>query len=189
MAPQKLIEICSEVGVRACELFWEVPQGSWVLTPLVAMPPFGERTAMILVGQTGFRITLKIHFNSKNVLSISGNNGMGSGAQPPTEVLREAVNQVGGALRTAFEASGTAIALGLPVLTRGFDEVFSRSPDGVTCFSSVWSLRDPSQQRGESSENLFVLGLLLEVSDQSSLKEGMLDPAASQCNGQDMELL
>jgi hypothetical protein len=188
MAPQNLIESLSEVCIRASELYWGIPQGSWIVGPLVSKPPFGERMAMILIGQAGFRITLKIHYNNKNVRQMPGNKGMSSTLNA-AEVIREALNQIGGRVRMAFEAGGTAAAIGLPVLTRGFDEVFSRSADDLTCFSGVWSVRAPNELPGEPSQDLFILSLLLEVSDQSSLEGVTLDPAAWQGVAQDMELL
>lgn len=182
------MESLSEVCVRASELYWGVRQGSWVVAPLVSRPPYGARMAMILIGQPGFRITLKVHFQKNSVPQLHGNDSKDS-AGNPAEVVREALNQIAGRVRMAIEAGGTPAAIGLPVLTRGFDEVFSRSADGLTCFAGVWRVTDPQGQRGEGSQNLFVLSLLLEVNHQAELEALTLDPKAWQGAGQDMELL
>ena len=188
MTPQKLIESLSEVCVRASELYWGTPHGSWGVAPLVSRPPFGERMAMILIGQPGFRITLKVHFHEETVRQLP-RNGVIHQNSNAVEVVREALNQIAGRVRVALEGGGTIAAIGLPVMTRGFDEVFSRSADGLTCFSGLWGVRDSHEPRGESPQNLFVLSLLLEVNDQSELEGLKLDPSAWHGIAQEMELL
>ncbi len=188
MVPQEVVAQLGEVCRGAAAAYWGLPVETLVLEPSKVRPPFAEKMGMILVGHSAFRITLKLHYDSQS-FSQTGSGKSGGIAVSAEEVVREALNQLGGRVRATIEAGGKVAALGLPVLTRGFDEVFSRPTDDLTCFGAVWRLHAAVRPDREPSKLQFIIGVLLEVSDRTALEALSFDGKTLQASSQEMELL
>jgi len=102
-------------------------------------------TAIILVAGPTFRLTFKVHFNSKLIQNIradgqmSGNTtGSGSSNNEIGDFVKEYCNITAGYLRAALEKVGVTAGTSLPFVTRGFDHAFSVDKDTPTVFHDTW---------------------------------------------------
>jgi hypothetical protein len=78
------------------------------------------------------------------------------------DYLKEYCNFYGGSLKRAFADSNVAMGISLPMLTRGFDEVFFPRANFKNTFEVYWSLKNSIAE--------FRCSLYLEATNVESLK-------------------
>ncbi|MFZ3230788.1 MAG: hypothetical protein WA160_11330 [Pseudobdellovibrio sp.] len=108
---------------------------------------FYSRMSLILVANADFRLLIKVHCNECDVKSLAKEalqfvehdlqSGLG-------DFIKELTNLLGGALKRSLEASQIEIGLSLPLLIRGFDELFSEKK--ASSESSYFSLGSSGQK-------------------------------------------
>lgn len=84
--------------------------------------------SLILVANTDFRLLIKIHCNETDVRKMA-NEALQvvdtSSKQAMIDFVKELTNLLGGAVKRSIEASSIQCGLSLPLLIKGFDELFS----------------------------------------------------------------
>lgn len=108
---------------------------------------FLNRMALILVANSDFRLLIKVHCNECDIKSLAKEALQFSDVDLNTgliDFIKELTNLLGGALKRSLESANLQIGLSLPLMIRGFDELFSEasSQSEVT----VFSLGTPSQR-------------------------------------------
>lgn len=89
---------------------------------------FYSRLSLILVANADFRLLIKVHCNESDVRTLAKEalqyveQGRDDGL---TDFIKELTNLLGGALKRTLEVSRIQIGLSLPLMIRGFDELFS----------------------------------------------------------------
>ncbi|MCM2281410.1 MAG: hypothetical protein NDI61_06135 [Bdellovibrionaceae bacterium] len=107
---------------------------------------YGHSMALILVAGGGIRLTFKAHYNRFDIEKIGANVLKYAKGKPidrqVNDYMREYCNLSGGALKAALTGAGVGAGMSLPLVTRGFDEVFVLAEDSmVKQMSYVWQLR------------------------------------------------
>lgn len=113
--------------------------------------------ALIVVSSPQVRVMFKSHFMLREGQKIAaGLYGVAADQLPmrqATDFFREFCNLIGGELKTALVSNGQNAAVSLPIMLRGFDEIFYVRPsDSITSF---WKLGD--------GESLFYCSTQVEV--------------------------
>lgn len=109
-------------------------------------PPAGRLVyahwmSLILVSGKDVRITFKAHFDSR---SATGFAARVYGSEKVTQAravdfFREFSNLTAGRVKAILAENNIQVALSLPALARGFDEVYYRAPEDS--MSDAWGLR------------------------------------------------
>lgn len=112
---------------------------------------FGHRLGLILIADGGnWNMIFKTYFNRQAVLGIAENifknMKIKNEERQVLDYMREFCNLTGGAIRTAFEDKEIIAGMSLPVMTRGYDEVFSSgsSSRSENVQRDVWKLKTSS---------------------------------------------
>jgi CheY-specific phosphatase CheX len=103
----------------------------------------GNWMAIILVSGKDVRITFKVHFNIKDIKKILE----GSFAKPYSEIeddlatdfVKEFCNLTAGYIKQIFEKYELKSGISLPIVTRGFDDIFYR-PTNTDEVADLWKL-------------------------------------------------
>jgi hypothetical protein len=99
--------------------------------------------SIILAGGKELRVTFKACFMSRDVRILAENT---YGDRPMTveqtsEFLKEFCNLSIGSLKLFLERNKIFLGVSLPIVTRGFDEVFFPVPAGNMSFTDSWRIR------------------------------------------------
>ena len=103
----------------------------------------------ILVSGDAFRLTFKVHFNTRTARKLAfrifgGNSPDAISEKQAIDYFKEYGNLVAGSVVTLLAESGVELGISLPLSTRGFYEVFSdysEKLDPIVAFSDFWELR------------------------------------------------
>ena len=105
-------------------------------------------TALILVSGGDLKLTLKVHYylDEAKVFgaqagSLPENSDSASSDRLTHDFIKEYCNLTAGRLKRLFEDQKFVTGISLPLITRGFDEVFSPGPNGTTSFEDAWEFR------------------------------------------------
>lgn len=138
------------------------------------LPVFGHWMSLIMVAGPCLKIFFKAHYLTDEARALSRNvigkpTAEIDGARA-SDFMKEYCNLTAGALKNALGEQQIDAGISLPLLTRGFDEIFSPLPDEKTSFLDRWRIVAP-----DSGVNC---SCLIEVYDDSRLKT--LDVARAQ---------
>jgi hypothetical protein len=103
----------------------------------------GHWMAIILASGKQLRITFKVYAMSRDVW-VMGQNTYGTRRMSESQTgdfLKEFCNLSIGGLKIFLEQNQIPLGVSLPVITRGFDEVFSPPPVGKMNVSYAWSIQ------------------------------------------------
>ena len=130
-------------------------------------PVFGHWMSLILLASPELRMTFKVFFDSTKVKKIASkalNVEVGKVTSPiVADFMREFANvAAGSAKRTLFELD-IAVGLSLPLVTRGFDEVFSKRGNYGTDSVSNWKL--------EATEGFLYCSAVIQILDEQICNE------------------
>jgi hypothetical protein len=107
-------------------------------------PILGFWMASILVANSTFKITLKAHYCLNHIkdgflpkTEVHMNSGTNDEYLLTREFGKEFLNWWAGATKEKIDPSGADSWMGLPSMTRGFDELFSRKSNNRDCFYSA----------------------------------------------------
>jgi hypothetical protein len=107
----------------------------------------GHRMALIMVSGNALRITLKMHYMDREVrLLASGaiaKDASDITSREANDFLGELCNLVAGKISVALEEQNIPSGISLPVLTRGFDEIFFEVPSTPSAFADRWLVIGP----------------------------------------------
>ena len=105
---------------------------------------FGHWMTLILIAGQELRVTFKSHFFSSQIAALIAKNigeDKNTITLPQTlDYMKEFCNVVGGGLKQELIENNLQVALSLPILSRGIDEVFFPKPGGIRHGSDVWCL-------------------------------------------------
>lgn len=106
----------------------------------------GHWMSLILVSGKAAKITFKIHFAEKSAKFFAAHAIMAEQAKITTgqahDFIKEFCNLSAGFLKRQFEEKGENFGISLPLVTRGFDEIFFPRKDDKTRFSDIWTIGD-----------------------------------------------
>jgi len=87
--------------------------------------------SLILLAGGGIRMTLKAFYNTnlcRRVLAdVTGQKPEEIADHYVSDLMRELLNRVGGSAKRMLGDAGLTVGLSLPLVTRGFDQIFSNS--------------------------------------------------------------
>lgn len=146
---------------------------------------FAPWAAIILVSGSDYRLTFKVHFSLIHAKQIAIDPKDGASAALDSQNLntkcfdymKEFCNLYAGSLKRAFADSNVSMGISLPLLTRGFDEVFFPKADFKNTFEVFWDL---TNQLGTVRCSLFIETLNVENLKKLNIKldssnEGEID--------------
>jgi CheY-specific phosphatase CheX len=146
-------------------------------------PVYHHWLGVILLAGTPLRITLKTFFSSRTVSSIMAPRLK----MRPEEVnpslthdfMREYENRLAGSIKRILGEADINLGISLPLVTRGFDEVFSKSSPSET--RSQWSLQE--------GERTFTLSMGITVLDGETVGRYQFVPSNTCPQEDEMEFL
>ncbi len=102
--------------------------------------------AIILVSGNDLKLTLKVHYFLEEAKAFGAKAGATSDVAENAERLahdfiKEYCNLTAGKLKRVFEDQKLNIGISLPLITRGFDEVFAARPNSITSFEDAWEFK------------------------------------------------
>lgn len=107
----------------------------------------GHSMVMILLSNPRMRLVLKTHFNpfkveewATTIYHVKIGDLKDSQI---TDFMKEMSNICAGIIKRELGLHGVETGTSLPLLTRGFDEIFFEKPDGHRTFSDRWMLYSP----------------------------------------------
>ncbi len=109
---------------------------------------FAPWAAIILVSGGDYRLTFKVHFTllQATKFAIDGNDSETPTLDPAKvkimsfDYMKEFCNLYAGSLKRAFADANISVGISLPLLTRGFDEVFFPKADFKNTFEVFWDI-------------------------------------------------
>ncbi len=120
-----------------------------ILTEAVAredLPVYAHWLGVILVASPQVRLTFKVQYNASEIahfaqaaLQDTTNKSMQKSVI--ADFMREFCNLMGGYMKSTFEEVGLNVGVSLPLVTRGFDEVFSFHTHEIRRSFSLWGLQ------------------------------------------------
>lgn len=123
--------------------------------------------AMILVAGTGFRVVFRVHFNRRSISpwaeKIYKQDKQELNTSQVSSFAKEYCNLTGGAIKQELGLHGLDSGISLPLLTRGFDEIFFDQPNEMRIFTDWWSLNHQSTR--------MMCSTYLEVQDPGALDQ------------------
>ncbi len=136
---------------------------------------YGHWMSLILVVGEAIRITFKAHFMEEDarrfVAQVTGVPFDDVKGAQAIDYIKEYCNLVAGILKKGLLSQGAACGISLPMVTRGFDEVFFPKADGVRAFSACWKFKS---EHGE-----IVCSTLFEVQEASKLENLNFDEVST----------
>ena len=106
------------------------------------MPILGHWMAIILVSGESLHLTLKTHFATSEVARIMPASpdlvNVGRLTMMARDFVKEFCNLVAGSIKLALHNQGIATGISLPLVTRGFDELFESHGTGQVVESDRW---------------------------------------------------
>jgi CheY-specific phosphatase CheX len=116
-----------------------IPEGKEVM---------GHWMTIILVAGESVRVTFKTHFNissiSQIVKNVFGETSDKSLLLMGQDFMREFSNVVAGATKNMFAENSLDVGVSLPLLTRGFDEVYHQINSVFASQEAKWTLKGTS---------------------------------------------
>lgn len=123
--------------------------------------------SLILISGRYLRLTFKAHYSSdvaKNLAARAmGRSGSDITDHQAADFMKEFCNLTAGGIKKYFEDLGQSVGISLPLVTRGFDELFFSVPNLKTTFEDVFMLAYP--------ESDIVGSVNVEIFDLDALKE------------------
>lgn len=109
---------------------------------------FGPWTSIILLSGSDLRLTFKVHFSyvqlREIILGGEAERDRNRDRAKIFDFMKEFCNQYGGAVKRAFGESKVELGISLPMLTRGFDEVFFPRADNKLSFAKFAEIKSSS---------------------------------------------
>lgn len=117
---------------------------------LLEVPKSSEKTvfdhwmSLILISGKSLRITFKTHFNIKTCRKIAspiyGKKPEDIAVRQAQDFVKEFGNLSAGFLKKIFEEQDVDVGISLPLVIRGFDEVFFDKTEGNSKLEDCWKL-------------------------------------------------
>ncbi len=127
-------------------------------------------TVISLLSSEDYALTFKIHFSIKNVASLMrvsvdafNEAAIESFQTKAFEFIKNFALAFTESLKAGFENEKRKVSLSLPILTRGFDQIFFKKADNQKTFEEFWILK--------SAESQVQCSLFLEIFDLSKVDE------------------
>jgi hypothetical protein len=112
------------------------------IKPQAQVDAYTHNMVMILVASTGLKLVFKAHFNSGEIIpwtsKIFNQEANSLKSSQVFDFVKEYCNLAAGALKHELELHGFEVGNSLPMISRGFDEIFFAPPDGKRTFSDQW---------------------------------------------------
>lgn len=126
--------------------------------------------SMILASGSALRVTFKVHFMSRQMRKIASKSLDTEPKSIPyldyTDFAKEFCNLLVGQLKNIMHKNKITIGISLPLITRGFDEIFIRNDRMSQQFKDLWRLK---------TGNCFVdCTSIIEIFDYSKLQNLVL---------------
>lgn len=143
----QFLNFCKEASIAILQTY--LIQEKFEVHPL-SPPPLllGHWMSAIILTSPVMRVTFRTHFMTEDGKVLVAT----SFSKNPEEVLsmevldffKEYCNMVAGKIKWLLEFNGTESGISLPVMLRGFDEVFFKKEDRKSLFSEKWKLQTAS---------------------------------------------
>ena len=148
-------------------------------------PIYGSKLGVILVVGPDVRITLKAFYDNQDVSTILSQKI----ARPATDLnqskiddyVREFLNRLAGATKRILADSAILAGISLPIVTRGFDEVFHTQNKAGLEKTNIWSLESDSAATLTFSSSIVAV-------NQQNLNQFRFTPSSKE-TADDMEFL
>ena len=102
---------------------------------------FGFWMSLILIFGPEFQITFKVHYNTKSIQKMSRNAlPNNSSSDVVADFVKEYCNLVAGLIKSYFESIHVPSGVSLPLVSRGFDDVFSIHQLMSDSILDIWTL-------------------------------------------------
>lgn len=148
------------------------------LTDLLAVQ--GEWMRLILIAGESFRITFKVQWSQEEgspfVATSYNKTADKIELKEASDFFGEFCNQVAGKIKWKLENSGVDVGVTLPLLLKGFDEIYFSNPNGVHTFESRWLLRAPGSR--------IAISVFFEITDQDIFSQIVLSKENQQKTGE-----
>ncbi len=117
------------------------------LTPSIRPPVLAHWMCAILLAGPALRLTFRAHFLTEKIRHIVGNalqkESRNLGDDLIRDFVREFCNLTTGRLKRSLEKNQMDLGISIPLVVRGFDEVFTPTPDGQKKVVESWILESP----------------------------------------------
>jgi CheY-specific phosphatase CheX len=108
------------------------------------LPVFGHYMSLIMVAGEALKVTFRTHFSETDArnfaVRIYGKKPAELTHDQMHDYIKEFCNLTAGGIERALEKQGIYTGISLPLVTRGFDELFYPQADGVNSFEDHWTL-------------------------------------------------
>ena len=124
----------------------------------------GHWMALISISADQFHITFKIQFSmdtARNLVAKSNKSTISDSYSK--DFIRELCNVIGGNIKFAFEQNDMNVGISLPLLCRGFDDLFFASSERKSSMSDRWSL--------VQKENIIYCSSVMNITGDLKLQE------------------
>jgi hypothetical protein len=109
-----------------------------------SLPVFKHWLGLILVSGAALKLTVKVHYRTAEARTLAAQSFRKSpGEITPAQAadfIKEYCNLVGGHVKRELERASVDAGISLPLVTRGFDELFFPPPDNARSFERHWRL-------------------------------------------------
>ena len=101
----------------------------------------GHWMSLISISSAQFHITFKIQFSMDTARNLVAKNDKSTISNSYSkDFIRELCNVIGGDIKFAFVQNNMNVGISLPILCRGFDDLFFASSERKSSLSDRWSL-------------------------------------------------
>lgn len=107
------------------------------------LPVYAHWMALMMVAGKDIRVTLKSHFTTSDVQKMAAKiyNSSKIEAEKVESFVKEFCNLTLGGFKVFLEQNNLVVGTSLPLITRGFDNVFFPAPVGKMSYQDSWRLR------------------------------------------------
>lgn len=144
--------------------------------PDADVPVFGHWMGIILLSGPDLRVTFKVHYGSRKVRALAA-SAIGQAAKELSlnqiaDFMREYCNMTAGHLKGFLDRGGLEVGISLPLIIRGFDEIFFSAQDGKRVFGEMWKLHyAEAELTCSASVEVFEPAALYKVPKDVALEE------------------
>ncbi len=132
----------------------------------------GHWMALISISADHFHITFKIQFSmdtARNLVAKSDKSTISNSYAK--DFIRELCNVIGGDIKFAFVQNNMDVGISLPLLCRGFDDLFFASSERKSSMSDRWSL--------VHNENIIYCSSVMNITGDFKLQDNFGETSSS----------
>lgn len=114
--------------------------------PADLLPVKAHWMGLILIASSDLRILFKVHYNSDDISKIAKSviqipqDSINGRLIAIGDFMKEYCNLMGGFLKISLEASNMSAGVSLPLVTRGFDDLFAAAEANKNLRRDLWKL-------------------------------------------------